>query len=607
MTIEASEDPKAKAFLALPSSSDFVRVGKVIQAAVKAARYDSVWATERDISDLSISSPYLSREIARADCIVADLTHADPRVWVEIGMARAMDKPLVLLAQARVKTPTDLSGLLIFRYEPTPPGLAALSSHLRTSLRRFLRFPRRSISFLGTAAPRPFFVDWDRLERPEVDNLIFELLAQMGYQRLTWDKTTREFDLIGELPRKDPDGFEYRELWFIATGRNAPPEMIYEMATFGSQSFIRHLLLSSEVENKSSATGELPITLLFILLKEDLPPNTLRRASRHLDRERGLASIRLRVWNRGYLTHLVQQFPQIGYKYFSDEGRSQSKYRKTPEELYRENVVLTTRQGKLIADFNDEKSRRISAERDAAWKDISFTAAHKIGNPVFAIETNLDPLKRRISDGRTKDALDIIERIRLSVERAKGIVDQFKSLTRAQTIAPKPTLLKPLLEDACQTAQAQGVTCAIECPSDLRIEADPERLAECFDELASNALHWLSKPERKINIVVNPESPNPLPASLNPDRAYTSIHFIDTGSGVERKHKAMIFDPFFTTRDQGTGLGLAVVRRIIEGHGGEILECGMPREGADFAIFLPRLALPTVISSKAVRRSKKKR
>ena len=91
----------------------------------------------------------------------------------------------------------------------------------------------------------------------------------MGYQRVDWDKDSREFDLIAELPeKKDPDGFQYRELWLVAMGRNAPPEMILDMASH-EPDFILHRLLRSDerLERPASLSGDVPVTLLIILLR----------------------------------------------------------------------------------------------------------------------------------------------------------------------------------------------------------------------------------------------------------------------------------------------------------------------------------------------------
>ncbi|VFM96413.1 MAG: NACHT domain-containing protein [Candidatus Kentron sp. G] len=109
---------------------------------------------------------------------------------------------------------------------------------------------------------------------------------------------------------------------------------------------------------------------------------------------------------------------------------------------------LARRQIKLIGELQEEKDKRIRAERDAMWKDISRSAAHKIGNPLFAIETYLDPLLKRISDDRRQDAEEIVEKMRLSLEKAKDSLDQFKSLARAQEIKPVSCLLCYVLRNS---------------------------------------------------------------------------------------------------------------------------------------------------------------
>jgi signal transduction histidine kinase len=115
---------------------------------------------------------------------------------------------------------------------------------------------------------------------------------------------------------------------------------------------------------------------------------------------------------------------------------------------------------------------------------------------------------------------------------------------------------------------------------------DPARLSECFEELTSNAMRWLDKPEKRIEIAVVAD-PTPLPPEVDSKRRFLLVHFKDNGTGVRPEKKSRIFDAFYTTHDQGTGLGLALVRRIIEGHGGAILENGSFNSGADFEIYIP--------------------
>jgi len=311
------------------------------------------------------------------------------------------------------------------------------------------------------------------------------------------------------------------------------------------------------------------------------------RYSQRWGKKRFSWTLRVRLWDRDYLTTLVQQFPNIGYKYFSDEARALSKSRKGYEELYQENTLLAERLAKTNAELEEEKNRRIRAERDAVWKDISFAAAHKIGNPIFAIETDLNPLEKRVNEDRKDEALKVISNIRAAVEKAKTIVEQFKSLAKAQQVNPVPTLLQPIIEDCCRILETNKVECRVDCPKGLKILGDPDRLSEVFDELATNALHWLNRSKKKVSVSAAVAEGSSLPAALDSKRKYVLIHFRDNGPGVSFDNKTRIFDAFFSTYDQGTGLGLALARRIVEGHDGTILETGVPGKGADFEIYLP--------------------
>ena len=379
--------PRLLCFLAIPYVEDFKRVREAIQNGARQAGFRPISFDEPHSRDPSSS---LAAELARADCVIADVTHARPNVFYELGLAQAMGKPLFILSQDL--TPQNVPfGLLEFdllTYEPSPSGLEELKERLSKALKTYRRFPHRARQFAGHSSATPFFVDWDLLDQPEAENLCLELLAQMGYRRVDWEKESREFDLIAEVPKKDPDGFEYRELWLVAMGRNAPPEMLLDMLAHEPDFLVHRLMRDGERFERlmSRGQGDIPVTILIILLKgapEQLALFDAEDFTRRLRRRTGPypISFRIRVWDRNYLTSLVQQSPQIGFKYFSEEGRSQSRYRKTPEELYRENVDLAAGLAKTVAALEDEKNRRVRAERDAVWKDISFSAAHKIGNP----------------------------------------------------------------------------------------------------------------------------------------------------------------------------------------------------------------------------------
>jgi signal transduction histidine kinase len=555
-------------------------------------------------------------ELARADCIIADVSSQDPNVFFEIGLAQAMGKSILLIASDRNyrEIPFDVREFRVITYSINARGMKGLASKISLSLHEFSQFPRQKVLYPKPQFSPPFFVDWDLLGPSETENLCQELLAQMGFRRVDWGKGTPEFDLIAELPKKDPDGFEYRELWIVSMGLRAPSELLIDMASepdYLVHSLSRYLDQNDERNFRQYAA---PITLLFVMLQKGYDSQRFDTLRDRLEKRRNRKdkfgfNIRARIWDQNYLTSLVQRFPQIGYKYFSDEGRIRSKTRKSYEELYRENSSMSAGLRKLNMVLEEEKNKRTRAERDSIWKDISFAAAHKIGNPIFAIETDLEPLLRRIREKRQDEAEEVIKNIHSSVEKAKAFVEQFKSLAKAQDIKPITIPLKPILEDACKPLCNHEVKFKIKCPIDLKVQADPDRLGECFDELVMNAIHWFDKTEKTIEIEVTNPAPTPLPDFLDTTQRYIVIHVKDNGCGIAASEKNFVFDAFYTKHDHGTGLGLALVRRIIDGHGGGIIESGIPGKGADFEIYLP-LSPQTHLKKKApikkVRTSKKK-
>jgi len=351
----------------------------------------------------------------------------------------------------------------------------------------FIKFKRNPNKFVSSVQPFSQstilpIVDLDRLEPREIENLCFELLNQIGFKSVDWGKEFREFDVVATLPKKDPDGFEYNELWLISLGLRAPPDMFFDM--LNDQEYLMHTLHKQQslFMESSAARFEMPITMLLVLVR-DLPysksiqRNWRRIEERALDRP-SRPKLRYRIWDRQHLVTLIQQHPQIAHKYFSEDGRSQSKSRKSYEQLYLENASLNEKNQTTIAALSEERDKRVRAERDAVWKDVAFTAAHKLGNPIFAIETNLLGIKRKIPT-HPDEALSIAEEMAKSIEKAKLIIEQFKSLTKAQQISPREVDLLPIINSASHIAIDHGVNVKISAKeSQPRNRSHPLRLAK---------------------------------------------------------------------------------------------------------------------------------
>ena len=219
---------------------------------------------------------------------------------------------------------------------------------------------------------------------------------------------------------------------------------------------------------------------------------------------------------------------------------------------------------------------------------MAFKAAHKLGNPINALETYLRSVKVRIENGREAEALQIIDNMKSSIEESKTVIDQFKSLSKSQEINLRQEEILPIIKRACTIAEEKNVNISIKYDDkDVKVLADPVRLSECFNELVANSLHWFDKEENIINIILKKSSKEELPNQLNIEKEYLKIIFEDNGQGIKIENKEKIFSPFYTTYPHGTGLGLSLVKWIIEGHDGIIYEKGVPSKGAHFEIFLP--------------------
>jgi signal transduction histidine kinase/putative methionine-R-sulfoxide reductase with GAF domain len=228
--------------------------------------------------------------------------------------------------------------------------------------------------------------------------------------------------------------------------------------------------------------------------------------------------------------------------------------------------------------------------RYAAWKDVAFNAAHRLGNPVDAVDNFLVTLTTKIKEGKDEEALRISTYIDNSVEEAKKVIDRMKSLSREQEISPRPAELMPLINTACKVAQLQGVHVQFGEVMDPRlVMIDPERMVECLNELVANSLHWMDKPDKKITVCIEKIENDRLPDTLDKNREYLRVTFGDNGCGVPLENKNEIFAPLFTTRyPDGAGIGLYHVQRVVEGCGGSVSEVGEPgARGALFEIYLP--------------------
>jgi len=241
-----------------------------------------------------------------------------------------------------------------------------------------------------------------------------------------------------------------------------------------------------------------------------------------------------------------------------------------------ENARLYEDLRRSYADLERAQRRIIQGERLAALGEMSAVVAHEVRNPLGVIFNSLGALRRLVrAPDDAKLLLDIVEE---EADRLNRIVGDLLDFARPSTPELRPEPLERVVEDAVGAALAQrpaGVEVARDLDASVPpVPMDPRLVRQAVLNVAVNAVQAMPRGGRLT-----------LRTRRTGEEALLEIE--DTGAGIPDEVRARIFEPFFTTKASGTGLGLAVVRRIVEGHGGTVAVRSTPGEGTVFSLRFP--------------------
>jgi signal transduction histidine kinase len=237
--------------------------------------------------------------------------------------------------------------------------------------------------------------------------------------------------------------------------------------------------------------------------------------------------------------------------------------------------ALTRRFVDNARELASAQEELIQRERLAALGEMSAVVAHEVRNPV-AVIFNAAATMRRNPDERDK-LLQIVEE---EAGRLKQMVTDLLDFARPTSVRLVAEPLAPIIESALEAVRQGTGTSEIDVEVSLDevvppLLCDVRLLRQAIMNLVTNAIQ---APERKgpVRITV---------AMADDSRVRLTV--IDDGAGISEEIAQRIFRPFFTTRPTGTGLGLAVVQRIVHAHGGELVHRATPGGGATFEVRLP--------------------
>lgn len=214
------------------------------------------------------------------------------------------------------------------------------------------------------------------------------------------------------------------------------------------------------------------------------------------------------------------------------------------------------------------------SERLATFGQLVGSIGHELRNPLGVIETSLYVAKGRASDD--PKLLKHLDRIGEQTNHANGILSQLLDMIRDRPLVPEPLSLESVVDQALATLSVPREVTVRRVGLDTLplVLADPTLLRQALRNLLENALH-----------AVGASGTVEVTGRLEGD--WVAVRVDDTGPGLAPEVQQQLFEPLVTTKARGIGLGLALVRRIAQRHGGQVTGGRAPSGGARFEFVLP--------------------
>jgi two-component system nitrogen regulation sensor histidine kinase NtrY len=227
----------------------------------------------------------------------------------------------------------------------------------------------------------------------------------------------------------------------------------------------------------------------------------------------------------------------------------------------------------------DDVTELVSAQRMAAWGDVARRIAHEIKNPLTPIQLSAERIKRkytRLTEGEDSEILEQLTGVIIrQTNDLRRIVDEFSRFARMPEPDRRDHDLARLMRDAVllQEGALHGAQLSADLPEDpVIVELDATMISQAVTNLIKNAGEAIESvfekgapegyaPEVRVSMEASPEQ--------------VTIRIADNGIGLP-PDRSRLFEPYVTTRAKGTGLGLPIVKKIIEEHGGTLVLTDAP-------------------------------
>lgn len=286
---------------------------------------------------------------------------------------------------------------------------------------------------------------------------------------------------------------------------------------------------------------------------------------------------------------LLRSFTEAITKAFANSAENE--WRLQMERMSKNGNQMLLMRGTRLSSFEetgyvvvfDDITHLLQAERQAAWGEVARRLAHEIKNPLTPIQLSAERLQYKLSDKLNTADANLLQRatqtIVSQVAAMKKMVMEFADYARTPAIQQGPLDLHHLLNEVMGLYEANSSPITLQLTAtNTQISGDATRLRQVVHNLLHNA-HDALKNVADREIILRTEN---LQNSIK-------LSVLDNGCGFPEHLISRVFEPYMTTKEKGTGLGLPIVKKIVEEHAGTISIENRPAGGSCVSIVFPLL------------------
>jgi signal transduction histidine kinase len=245
--------------------------------------------------------------------------------------------------------------------------------------------------------------------------------------------------------------------------------------------------------------------------------------------------------------------------------------------------------GALVREYNHKvddlmESAELLArsERESAWREMAKQIAHEIKNPLTPMKLNIQYLQRAKEEGK-EHYDDFFKRVTKNlieqIDTLSGIATEFSNFAQIPKAKNEVFNLIDVLQNVCslfEPNQNLNLTLEMNHHSQIMVFIDKEQFSRAFLNLVKNGIQAIP-PDQKGEILI----------TLHTSKSTARIQISDNGTGISQKAQENLFQPNFTTKTSGMGLGLSIVKNIVDNFGGKIWYTTEINKGTTFFVEIP--------------------